>query len=126
MQVESDGCLIPKLHSRDPNNVVKQRADSVSTIFVVLGNLPQDCEGRSLDEKGPYGFTASQRFFQAYSYSWCSSLRPELARTVITTNPPSMPQLRVDNVLSNLPEFWQAFGRKAGQPMVRVHACRVW
>ena len=83
-------------------------------------------QGKSLDEKDPDGFTARQRFFQAYSYSWCSSWRPELARTVITTNPHSMPQLRVNNVVSNMPEFWQAYGCKAGQPMVRVHACRVW
>jgi len=29
-------------------------------------------------------------------------------------------------VMSNMPEFRQAFGCKAGQRMVRANACRVW
>jgi predicted metalloendopeptidase len=29
-------------------------------------------------------------------------------------------------VLSNMAEFHQAFGCKAGQHMVRANACRVW
>ncbi len=83
-------------------------------------------QGKSLDEKGADGFTASQRFFLAHSYSWCRNWRPELARNQITTDPHSMPQYRVNNVESNMPEFQQAFGCKAGQPMVRANACRVW
>jgi len=29
-------------------------------------------------------------------------------------------------VVSNMPEFQQAFGCKQGQPMVRQNACHVW
>jgi putative endopeptidase len=29
-------------------------------------------------------------------------------------------------VVGNMPEFAHAFGCKAGQPMVRANACRVW
>ena len=83
-------------------------------------------QGESLDEKGPDGLTVGQRFFIAHAYSWCRNWRPELARTMITTNPHSMPQFRVNNVESNMPEFQQAFGCKPGQPMVRANACRVW
>jgi predicted metalloendopeptidase len=83
-------------------------------------------QGKSLDEKGPDGWTARQRFFLSNAFSWCENWRPELARTVITTNPHSMPQFRINNVISNMPEFKQAFGCKAGQPMVHVNACRVW
>lgn len=83
-------------------------------------------QGKSLDEKGPDGFTVRQRFFIAHAYSWCRNWRPELARTIITTNPHSMPQFRVNNVESNMPEFQQAFGCKPGEPMVRANACRVW
>ena len=83
-------------------------------------------QGKSLDEKGPDGWTPRQRFFLAHAFSWCTTWRPELARTVITTNPHSMPQFRVNKVESNMPEFQQAFGCKAGQPMVRANACRVW
>lgn len=83
-------------------------------------------QGKSLEEKGADSFTARQRFFLAHSYSWCRNWRPELARTIITTNPHSLPQFRVNNVESNMPEFQQAFGCKPGQPMVRANACRVW
>jgi putative endopeptidase len=83
-------------------------------------------QGKSLDEKGADGFTARQRFFLAHSYSWCRNWRPEMARNQITTDPHSLPQFRVNNVESNMPEFQQAFGCKTGQPMVRANACRVW
>jgi endothelin-converting enzyme/putative endopeptidase len=33
---------------------------------------------------------------------------------------------RVNGVLSNMPEFWNAFSCKPPQPMVRENACRVW
>ena len=31
-----------------------------------------------------------------------------------------------NGVVQNMPEFQKAFGCKAGQPMVRANACRVW
>jgi putative endopeptidase len=83
-------------------------------------------QGKSLDDKGPDGWTYRQRFFLSYAYSWCSSIRPEVARLIVTTDPHSLPVFRIDNVVSNMPEFAQAFGCKAGQKMVRANACRVW
>jgi putative endopeptidase len=83
-------------------------------------------QGKSLDDKGADGWTYRQRFFLANAYSWCANERPEIARLAVTTNPHSLPVFRVDNVLSNMPEFQQAFGCKAGQRMVRANACRVW
>jgi putative endopeptidase len=83
-------------------------------------------QGKSLDDKGPDGWTYRQRFFLSYAYSWCSSIRPEVARLVVTTDPHSLPMFRIDNVVSNMSEFAQAFGCKAGQKMVRANACRVW
>jgi predicted metalloendopeptidase len=35
-------------------------------------------------------------------------------------------QFRVNGVVKNMPEFGQAFGCKAGQPMMPANACRVW
>ncbi|MBZ5679956.1 MAG: M13 family metallopeptidase [Acidobacteriia bacterium] len=83
-------------------------------------------QGKTLDDKGPDGWTYRQRFFLSNAYSWCSNVRPEIARLVVTTDPHSMPVFRIDNVLSNMSEFQQAFGCKAGQKMVRANACRVW
>ena len=83
-------------------------------------------QGKSLDDKGQDGWTYRQRFFLSFANSWCSNIRPEVARLIVTTNPHSLPIFRVDNVVSNMPEFAQAFGCKAGQKMVRANACRVW
>ncbi|MFZ0437495.1 MAG: M13 family metallopeptidase [Candidatus Sulfotelmatobacter sp.] len=83
-------------------------------------------EGKSLDDKGPDGWTYRQRFFLSNAYSWCANIRPEVARLIVTTDPHSMPVFRIDDVVSNMSEFAQAFGCKAGQKMVRANACRVW
>ena len=83
-------------------------------------------EGKSLDDKGPDGWTYRQRFFLGYAFSWCSNVRPEIARMLVTTDPHSLPIFRIDNVVSNMPDFADAFDCKAGQKMVRANACRVW
>ena len=83
-------------------------------------------DGVSLDEKGSDGWTARQRFFLSYANSWCTEARPDAIRTRVLTNQHSYPPYRVNNVVSNMPEFWQAFGCKQGQRMVRQNACRVW
>jgi putative endopeptidase len=83
-------------------------------------------QGKSLDEKGSDGWTYRQRFFLSYAYSWCSGIRPQIARMIVTTDPHSLPIFRIDNVVSNMPEFEQAFSCKSGQKMVRANACRVW
>jgi predicted metalloendopeptidase len=53
-------------------------------------------------------------------------VRPEAARTLVLSNPHSLPHFRVNRPLSNMPEFQEAFGCKEGQPMVHTPACRVW
>jgi endothelin-converting enzyme/putative endopeptidase len=83
-------------------------------------------EGKSLNEKGTDGFTTLQRFFLAYAFAWCEQYRPELIRTLVLTNPHSYPKYRVNNVVSNFPEFREAFGCHEGHKMVRVKYCRIW
>jgi putative endopeptidase len=83
-------------------------------------------QGRSLEEKGSDGLTTAQRFFLAGAFGWCGSLRPEVSRTIVTTDPHSLPKYRVNNVVANMPEFQRTFGCKKGQPMVRENACRIW
>ncbi|MGI9102729.1 MAG: M13 family metallopeptidase [Terriglobales bacterium] len=72
------------------------------------------------------GFTPDQRFFISYAQIWCQNVTPEQARLRAQTDPHSPGQYRVNGVVSNMPEFQKAFGCKAGQPMVRENACRVW
>jgi endothelin-converting enzyme/putative endopeptidase len=83
-------------------------------------------EGKGLETKGSDGLTSLQRFYLGFASDWCTQYRPEIARTVILTNPHSLAKFRVNNVVSNMPEFARAFGCKKGQPMARENACRVW
>jgi putative endopeptidase len=83
-------------------------------------------QNRSLDVKESDGLTPRQRFFESYAFSWCVQYRPEGLRTQVLTDPHSLPRFRVNNVVSNMPEFSQAFSCHPGQPMVRENACHVW
>jgi len=112
------------------NGLLTQGEDTADNggLRIALVALEDDLkkQGKSLDDKGTDGWTNRQRFFLAHAYGWCSNWRPEFARTIISTNPHSMPQFRVNNVESNMSEFWQAFSCHKGQRMVRENACRVW
>ena len=72
------------------------------------------------------GFTAEQRLFLGFAQIWCGNSTPESKRMLAQTDPHSPEQYRVNGVVSNMPEFQQAFACKVGQPMVRYPACRVW
>jgi endothelin-converting enzyme/putative endopeptidase len=72
------------------------------------------------------GFTPEQRFFIGYGQQWCSNQSPEVLRLRAATNPHSPSEYRANGVVSNMPEFGQAYSCKAGQPMVRANQCRVW
>ena len=72
------------------------------------------------------GFTPEQRFFLGYGQGWCTNETPERLRMRAAINEHSPDKYRANGVVSNMPEFQQAFGCKAGQPMVRQNQCRVW
>ena len=114
----------------EQNGLLTQGEDTADNggIHLALNALEASLkeQGKSLDDKGPDGWTYRQRFFLSNAYSWCTNVRPEIARMVVTTDPHSLPIFRIDNVMSNMSEFQQAFGCKAGQKMVRANACRVW
>lgn len=72
------------------------------------------------------GFTGPQRFFLGFAQIWCGEYTPEAARLRAQTDPHSPGKYRVNGTVSNMPEFAEAFGCKAGDAMVRAQACRVW
>ena len=80
--------------------------------------------GQNLQPLG--GFTPDQRFFIGMAQWACGDERPESKRVTALTDPHSPLEFRINGVLSNLPQFQQAFSCKTGQPMVRAQACRVW
>ncbi len=74
------------------------------------------------------GFTPEQRFFLAYAQIWRTNTRPEYIRQQVQTDPHSPAQYRTNGPLMNMPEFYQAFGCKDGNKMVRATTDRskIW
>jgi putative endopeptidase len=81
-------------------------------------------KGKPLENRD--GFTPDQRFFIGYAQWACENQRTENLRANAITNEHSPGKYRVNGLAVNIPEFQQAFGCKAGQPMVRENRCRVW
>jgi putative endopeptidase len=81
---------------------------------------------RGQDLKTVDGLTPDQRFFVGFAQWACGDERVENKRLSAITNPHSPDEYRINGVVSNMPEFRNAFACKAGQPMVREPVCRVW
>jgi len=93
---------------------------------VILAHMAWQDDTKGLRSEPLEGFTPEQRFFIAYGQSWCASTRDETKRLRATVDPHSPDKYRANGVVSNLPEFQEAFHCKAGSPMVRENRCRVW
>jgi putative endopeptidase len=74
------------------------------------------------------GLTGDQRFFLAWAQIWRAKTRPEYTRLLVNVDPHAPPEFRTIGPLSNIPAFAQAFGCKAGDPMVRPESERaqIW
>lgn len=71
------------------------------------------------------GLTPDQRYFLAYAYSWLGQMRDETLARQVLTDVHSPQFLRVNGPLSDIPEFYRAFGVKEGDPMYRADSVRV-
>ncbi len=65
------------------------------------------------------GFTPEQRFFLGYAATEREQERPEYRKTMVMTDPHSPSRFRVNGPLSNLPEFYAAFGVRKGDNLYR-------
>jgi len=72
------------------------------------------------------GYTPEQRFFLGYAQVWSSKSTPEFERQQVLTDSHSNARYRVDGPLSNMSQFAQAFGCKAGDKMVTEKFCKIW
>ncbi|HEY6189948.1 MAG TPA: M13 family metallopeptidase [Pyrinomonadaceae bacterium] len=74
------------------------------------------------------GFTPEQRFFLGWAQVWAQNIRPEAARLRVATDSHPLGRFRVNGPLSNMPAFAEAFGCKAGDPMLRPpdKRCQIW
>jgi putative endopeptidase len=81
---------------------------------------------RAKPEPKREGFTPEQRFFLSYATGSCEKATDAFLRDVASNDVHSWAKFRVNGVVSNLPEFREAFGCRKGQAMVREQMCRVW
>ncbi|MEK7077463.1 MAG: M13 family metallopeptidase, partial [Patescibacteria group bacterium] len=74
------------------------------------------------------GYTPEQRFFFGYACTEREQERPEYRKTMVMTDPHSPSRFRVNGPLSNLPEFYEAFGVKKGDKLYRPPSKRakIW
>jgi len=63
------------------------------------------------------GMKPSQRFFLGYAFSNMVDIRPEYAVCLAKSDEHSLPKFRVNGPISNMPEFYEAFGVKKGDSL---------
>jgi putative endopeptidase len=71
------------------------------------------------------GLTSAQRFFLGYALAWMINERPEAIASEVRSNEHSPAKFRVIGPLSDMPEFYAAFGVKKGDAMWRPESLRV-
>ncbi len=74
------------------------------------------------------GFTPEQRFFFGWAQVWASNERPQYVRLAAQTDVHGYDKFRVNQTLSDMPQFAKAFFCKLNQPMVRPASqdCQIW
>ncbi|MBT8441271.1 MAG: M13 family metallopeptidase [Gammaproteobacteria bacterium] len=63
------------------------------------------------------GFGGAERFFIGYGVAWRSKMRDEYLLKTLLSDPHSPPRYRVNGILRNMPEFYEAFDVAEGDGM---------
>lgn len=71
------------------------------------------------------GLTPEQRFFLSWATIWRTKYRDETLRTQVYTDPHAPGMYRGNGPVSNLPQFYDAFGVKPGDKLYREEKDRV-
>ncbi|MCA8902681.1 MAG: M13 family metallopeptidase, partial [Hyphomonas sp.] len=74
------------------------------------------------------GLTGDQRFFLAWAQVWRAKYRDEAQRRQLLTDPHSPPYYRVNGVVRNLNEWYEAFGVEPGDALYLApeERVRIW
>ncbi|MEJ8756135.1 M13 family metallopeptidase [Pontibacter sp. H259] len=91
-------------------------------------NIAYTALQKALKGKNPgliAGFTPEQRFFLAWAQIWRINMRDEAQNQQILTDPHAPGRFRTNGPVSNMPQFYKAFGCEQGDPMFRADNSRV-
>lgn len=95
----------------------------VGGINIAYDAFKRTAQGKSSEKID--GFTADQRFFLSWAQVWRQNITDENLNQRIVTDPHSPGKFRTNGPLTNMPEFYEAFGIKQGDKMFRPAAERV-
>jgi putative endopeptidase len=71
------------------------------------------------------GLTPSQRYFLAFAYAWMRATKNGYVAELMMTDAHAPNEFRVNGPLSNMPEFYKAFGVQAGDGMYKADSLRL-
>lgn len=128
--------LIDQYEQLHPTNAPDVHVNGALTIGENIGDLggasvALEAYQISLEGASPPvidGLTGEQRFFIGYAQIWNGKLRSEEVKRRIATDPHSPEEFRCNQILKNLPEFYDAFGVTEGDPLwlAEDERVRIW
>jgi putative endopeptidase len=115
---ELTGVLVQQFDALSPESTPDIHVNGAFTLgenIGDLGGLAIAYKAYTLALKGAEspvidGFTGAQRFFLSYAHSWRNKNRPEEVRRRIAIDPHSPDEFRCNQIVRNVPEFYDAFG----------------
>ena len=113
---------LPGLHINGPASLGENLADYGGLLLGLdaFKKTEQYRQGQTID-----GFTPLQRYFLGYALSWLSQQREAVLRRRLLSDVHAPPKWRVLGPLSNMPEFYEAFGVRTNQTLWRPPSGRV-
>jgi predicted metalloendopeptidase len=74
------------------------------------------------------GYTGDQRFFMGWGQIWRRLYREDELRQRLVTDPHSPSEYRVNGIVSNMPQFFEAFDVKSGDELYRPESqiTKIW
>lgn len=116
----------------------RQRSDHLADLFATAGMNGKLTLGENIGDlvgvtfaygtafpDGKGSLEAKRAFFTQYARNWCGVMRPKDLELRLKTDPHSPFFARVNEQVKHQPGFQEAFGCKAGDPMVLSDQDRV-
>jgi len=114
--------VLDSLHVRGENTQGENIAD-LGGVIMGLEAYRKTQQGQSKELFN--GYTATQRYFLAYAYAWMVNRTDASLAKQIMSDVHSPAEFRINGPLSDIDEFYDAFGIKEGDKMYRPQALRV-